>query len=110
MPAETPYLVVLVAAGSGEEARTITRVVVERKLAACAQILPIQSVYEWEGAVVEDDEILVLLKTHADAYSALHQCIVEHHSYDVPEILALPVQTGHDPYLQWVRETTRQRT
>jgi periplasmic divalent cation tolerance protein len=98
----TPYMVVLVATGSIEEARAIARASVERKLAACAQVLPIHSIYEWEGAVQEDSEQLLLLKTHRDAYPALAACVLEIHSYDVPEMIVLPVVAGHEPYLQWL--------
>ncbi len=107
MVSEMPYIVVLVAAGSPEEARSIARASVERKQAACAQIMPIQSVYEWEGAIEEDSEHLVLLKSHRDSYAALEQTVLELHSYDVPEILVLPVSEGHAPYLQWLTGVVR---
>lgn len=105
MNTDSLYLVVQVSAGSTEEAWTIARTTIERKLVACAQIFPIRSCYEWEGTVVEDNEQLVLMKTHSRAYPALEACIKEIHSYDVPEILALPVAAGEDSYLQWVDDT-----
>jgi periplasmic divalent cation tolerance protein len=99
---ESSAVVVLVAAGSQQEARTIARVAVERKLAACAQILPIQSVYEWEGKIEEDAEYLVLLKTQRAAYQELEACVNEQHSYEVPEILALPIAAGLEAYMTWM--------
>lgn len=102
MTTPAPALVVLVATGSQDEARTIARAAVERHLAGCAQLMPIESVYMWEGAVQQDAEYLVLLKTREPAYPALEQAIRELHSYDVPEILALPVVGGLPAYLSWL--------
>jgi periplasmic divalent cation tolerance protein len=110
MDSTASYLMVLVAAGSPEEARTIARATVERKLAACAQIFPIQSVYEWNGNIEEDSEHLVLLKTERAAYDDLEACVRAHHSYDVPEIIALPVVAGHTPYLQWLTDIVGARS
>ncbi len=104
MSTETPYIIVQVSAGSQEEATTIASAAVERQLAACAQCFPIRSIYTWEGKVEVDDEHLLLLKTRRDAYSALEACIKEHHSYDVPEIMAVPVVAGIDSYLAWIDE------
>lgn len=103
---ETPYLVVLITTGSVDEARALARLAVEQKLAACVQFFPMQSVYEWEGVVDEDPEYLVFFKTHRDVYARLEAAIVAQHSYDVPEIIALPIAAGLPAYLQWVGVTT----
>lgn len=66
-----PYILVQVSAGSNEQARHIARSIVQERLAACAQIFPIQSGYEWQGAITEDDKYLILMKTRADAYDQL---------------------------------------
>lgn len=105
----TPYMVVLTTAGTSDEARTIARAVVERKLAACAQIFPIQSIYEWEDSIAEDSEQLVLLKSRRDVYDELEACIAELHSYDVPEIIAMPIVAGSRAYLQWLTDIIRSR-
>lgn len=102
MSTETSAIVVLVAAANAEQARTIARTTVERKLAACAQVLPIQSYYEWEGAIVEDDELLILLKSRREVYAELEACVKELHSYSVPEIIALPIVAGSASYLHWL--------
>lgn len=107
MNSETPYIVVQVSAESSEQAQSIAHRAVEQKLAACAQIFPIRSCYEWEGAIAEDDEYLILLKTHRDVYQQLEACIGEVHSYDVPEIMALPVVAGSESYLKWIDEVVR---
>jgi periplasmic divalent cation tolerance protein len=108
--ADTAHIVVLVATGSAEQARTIARASVERKLAACAQLFPIQSIYEWQGAIEEDNEHVLLLKTKRDAYDELEACINELHSYDVPEIIALPIVHGLGAYLQWMTDTVAARS
>ncbi len=101
---EVTYIIVQVSAPTTEEAFAITRAAVEQKLVACAHILPIRSCYEWEGKVVEDAEQLILMKTRQDVYDQLEDCIKEVHSYDVPEIIAIPVLKGIPSYLQWVDE------
>jgi periplasmic divalent cation tolerance protein len=110
MNSETPYLVVQVSAGSSEEAWAIAQTSIARKLAACAQIFPIRSCYEWEGSVVQDDEYLVLLKTRTDAYDRLADCIQELHSYEVPEVIALPLTRGSESYLRWIDEVVGKTT
>lgn len=97
-------LVVLVTASSREEALRIGRRLVEKKLVACATVVPnVVSIFEWEGSISESSECLMVLKSHDDAYSTLEAEIKSHHSYDVPEILALSVERGSSDYLAWVR-------
>lgn len=104
MEAESPYIIVQVSAADTDQAWTIAQAVVAQKLVACAQIFPIRSVYEWEGAIAQDDEHLILMKTRRDRYEQLEALITNLHSYDVPEIMALPVVAGSAPYLRWIDE------
>jgi periplasmic divalent cation tolerance protein len=104
MTEELPQIFVQVTAADTREAWTIARAVVERKLAACAQVFPIRSCYEWEGQIEESEEVMIFIKTRRDRYEALEACIKELHSYDVPEILALPILAGSHPYLHWIDE------
>jgi periplasmic divalent cation tolerance protein len=104
METENPYIIVQVSASDTEQAWTIAQAVVTQKLVACAQVFPIRSVYEWEGGVTQDDEYLILMKTRRDIYERLEALVVELHSYDVPEIMALPVVAGSAPYLKWIDE------
>ncbi len=100
-------LVVLVTASTQAEALLIGRRLVEKKLAACATVVPnVISIFEWEGKVSEASECFMVLKSHADAYGALEAEVKAHHSYAVPEILALPVVQGSSKYLAWVRAMT----
>ena len=96
--------VVLVNTGSEEEAEQIVRALVEDQLAACGNIYPrIRSIYRWQGKIEDEAEVPVILKTTKDHMSALIARVEALHSYDVPEIIALPVVEGNEPYLDWVR-------
>ncbi|NAS25093.1 divalent cation tolerance protein CutA [Herbidospora sp. NEAU-GS84] len=101
------HIEVRVTAGSPEEADRLAGTVVGRRLAACAQIVgPIASVYWWDGEVNRSQEWLVLFKTTAERFGDLSGCVREVHSYDVPEIIAVPVAMGTGDYLSWIdRET-----
>jgi periplasmic divalent cation tolerance protein len=103
-------MVVVLCNCSPDEATGLARALVERKLAACVNILPgVTSVYEWEGAICEDGESTLLVKTPDDRVAALSDAIRELHSYDTPEILVLDVDEARsDPrYVAWVHDVTR---
>jgi periplasmic divalent cation tolerance protein len=90
-----------------ETAVRLCRTLVEERLAACGNIIPgVTSLYRWEGEIREDDELLVILKTQRSVLKKLLQRVAELHPYEVPEILALPVEAGHSPYLDWVGRST----
>jgi periplasmic divalent cation tolerance protein len=89
-------------------ARRIAWMAVEKRLAACAQVLgPSHSAYWWQGAIEAAEEWLVLLKTRSERYPELEAALREWHPYSVPEILALPVVSGNPSYLEWLRRETR---
>jgi periplasmic divalent cation tolerance protein len=99
-------LVVLTTVGSKEEATRIAHGLVERRLAACVNVLPqVRSIFRWQGAVQEEDEHLLLTKTTAERFAAVSACIRELHSYDVPEIVALPAAAVEEAYAAWVRDS-----
>lgn len=103
----TDAIVVFVTLPSVKEAESLGRTLVEERLVACANLLPsIRSIYRWEGAVEEAEEVLVLLKSTAPRFEALRARVVELHPYACPEIIALPVAQGHAPYLRWIEEST----
>ena len=96
-------IVVFMTSGSADEARRIASQLVERRLAACAQILPeIESVYRWNGEVQRDREILLLAKTTAAQFADLEKAVREIHSYDTPEIVAVPMAHVSEPYRAWL--------
>jgi periplasmic divalent cation tolerance protein len=100
-------LVVLVTAPSAEQAAALARALVEERLAACGNVLPgLRSIYRWKGAVQEDGEALLLLKTTRARLEALRARVVALHPYEVPEVIALPVEAGHAPYLAWIVDST----
>jgi len=100
----TDKIVVLVTCGSAKEARKIGRAVVQRRYAACASVLqaPVRSIYCWKGNVESAAEFLIILKTSRARFAALEREVRRLHSYDLPEIIALPVEKGSRAYLQWV--------
>src|ERR1051326_2625051 len=101
------FVVVLVTAGSAEEASRIGRALVEIRLAACVNVVgPLRSIYRWQGAIEDATEHLLLVKARAADVPALEAEVRARHSYEVPEILALPVRGGSAAYLQWLAEST----
>lgn len=99
----TDRIVVVTMCGSEEEAARLARAMVERRLAACAQITSgVTSVYHWKGAVETSAEWRVVFKTKRGLYERLEAAIGEAHSYEVPEIVALPVEAGLAAYFEWM--------
>ncbi len=89
------------------EAERIARALVDERLAACVNILPrVTSVYRWQGAVEQDDEALLVIKTRAECLDGLDKAMRKLHPYEVYELLALPIQGGHQPYLDWLTKET----
>lgn len=104
----TEVSVVFITTGSEEEASNIGRTLVEEKLVACANIVPrIRSIYWWKGEVCDNQEYLLMMKTRSSLLASLEERVLELHSYEVPEIISLPVTGGLGDYLSWVLESTR---
>ena len=101
----TNYGIVLVTAGSQTEAEAIAFALVESKLAACVSLNPIRSIYTWSGEVCSDEEWQLTIKTDLTQFEALEAKIRQLHSYEVPEIIALPIVAGSLAYLQWIGQT-----
>lgn len=100
----TNKIVVLVTCGSVKEAQQIGRALVDRKLVACANILriPVQSIYRWKDKVEQAKEVLLILKSSRSRFAAMESAVRKLHSYDVPEIIALPISAGSRGYLAWI--------
>ena len=106
----TDHVQILTTAGSEEEARRIAEMLVERRLAACVQVVgPIVSRYRWQGAIEEGREWQCLAKTTRAAYGAVEAAIREVHSYDEPEIIATPIVAGSAGYLAWIETEVSER-
>jgi len=102
-PAPEAARLVLVTAGSEAEAETIATTLVEQSLAACVSIIPIRSIYRWQGEIQHDAEWQLTIKTTQANLTALQAQILEQHSYDTPEFLVLPIAEGSPDYLAWLR-------
>lgn len=99
----TDKIVVLTTCGSAEEAAALARRLVELRLAACVSVLAgVRSVYRWKGAIEDSGEWLLLIKSRRDLFERLRAEIRSQHSYEVPEVLALPVGAGSAEYLAWM--------
>ena len=100
-------LLVYVTCPSEQVAADIAKTVVEKKLAACGNILPAgRSFFQWDGKIEEATEATIIFKTTQEAWLALRVAIEQMHPYDVPCIVAVSVEDGHAPFLQWVRDET----
>jgi periplasmic divalent cation tolerance protein len=101
------FRLLYITAAKVEEARRIGRALVEGRLAACANIVPgIESIYRWQGAIVEDREMLLIVKTRADLVDAAIAKVRELHSYTCPCVVSLPILAGNPAYLEWLGEET----
>ena len=105
MPA--PFLLVVTTVGRRDEADRLARALVERGLAACAQISAIDSFYAWDGAVQHEAEFRILFKVAASAYDDAERAIRELHSYELPAIHAIAIERAHEPYAAWVAANSR---
>lgn len=99
----TDKVVVFVTCGSAEEAEKIARALVEERLAACVNIsAPIRSLYRWEGKLCDDQEVLLVIKTARALFDRVRRAVEKLHSYQVPEVICLPVIDGAPNYLNWL--------
>lgn len=104
----SPYIIVMVTTASKEEAETIAQRLLEAKLIACANIIgPVYSRFLWDGKIDKAEEYLVLMKSRRDLFRALSESVKAVHSYEVPEILAVPVVDGSKTYLDWLDSCLR---
>jgi len=103
---EPSYYCVFCTCSSFEEGQRLARRIVEDKLAACANILPgLTSIYSWNGQLETNSEVLLILKTTAEAYSELETALAHIHPYECPEIIGIPIEYGYKGYLEWINNT-----
>ena len=104
MPTESDAIAVFITTSTREEAGRLAEMLVEARLAACVQILPeIESIYRWQGTTERQKEILMIAKTTSSAFATLKQRVLDMHSYDTPEIVAVPLTDGSESYLNWLK-------
>ena len=100
-------VIAYVTAPDRDVARHVGRALVEKKLAACVNILgQSESIYLWDGEICSDDEIVLIAKTTTTAYPDLERCIVDMHPYDCPCVVAIGLEAGHADFLNWIEEST----
>ena len=99
----TDKIVVLTTCDSEEQAAVLARALVDQHLAACVNILPrVRSVYRWKDKIEDSAEVLLVIKSRRDLFPAVRASIEKLHTYEVPELIALPVVEGSEPYLAWL--------
>ena len=101
----TDKKIVLTTTATRGDASKIARALVERRLAACVNLVAIESVYRWKDAVESAEEWLLVIKTTAAAFDQVHAAITELHPYDMPECVLLPIESGSEEYLAWIGES-----
>ncbi len=102
------HIVIYITTGSISEAKKIGRTLVEEKLVACSNIIsPIRSIYSWQGKICDDKEALMVLKTRKTLFKQIVNRVEDLHSYDVPEIIAMPIIEGSSKYLSWINKETK---
>jgi periplasmic divalent cation tolerance protein len=103
----TDKIVVFTTCGSEQEARKLAAMLIEKRLAACVNITaPVTSIYRWKGVVEESREWLLIVKSRRDCFDRLRIALESAHSYELPEVLAIPVVAGSPNYLAWVDSET----
>ena len=101
------YIVIFITASSISEAENIVNSVVTKKLAACGNIIPsVSSIFHWKGELCKEDEVLIILKSTAPNFNKVVAEVKKQHSYETPEIIALPIIDGDQDYLQWIYDET----
>ncbi|MGI0495030.1 divalent-cation tolerance protein CutA [Alkalinema pantanalense CENA528] len=104
MAETSQYCTVLVTVPNGTIAETIAHALLKDHLAACVSLFPVTSIYTWQGEVQQESELQLLIKTELARFSAIEVLVRSLHPYEVPEIIALPIVAGSQPYLQWIAE------
>ena len=104
---KTEYALVMTTCENPDEAKVIIDALLADGLAACIQTMPINSHYFWNNEINRDAEILLYIKTKRELFERIKNTILENHSYEVPEIILIPIENGHPPYLNWIDEHTK---
>ena len=103
---ESGYSIIIATYKDKESAKEAAGTLVENRLAACVQILPIDSVYLWQGEICSDSEALLLIKSKTELFDKVAKVIMENHEYELPEIIQVPITCGLPEYLKWIANST----
>lgn len=101
------HRLIYVVTADEKEAEKIAKTLVEEKLAACANIFPVRSIYKWAGSVRKEDEVAMFIKTRAELVDKIVNKVKELHSYEVPCIVSLPIEKGYIEFLKWIDNSTK---
>jgi periplasmic divalent cation tolerance protein len=104
---ENKYSVVITTTNSPDAAEKIAKALLENKLAACVQVTQIKSYYTWKNEMATDEEQILLIKSKHSDYADIEKCIKENHTYEIPEIIQVPVTNGLNAYLGWINDVTK---
>jgi len=103
------YIIIFITTSNKKEAEKIAKALLKNKLAACVNILDrVKSIFRWQGKVDQANEALLIIKSHRKKLSKIIKLVKSLHSYEVPEIIAVPISGGYKPYLKWIDESLRQ--
>jgi periplasmic divalent cation tolerance protein len=100
------YIVVFITAATSKEGEMLAKKLIARKLAACLTMTPVTSIFTWKGKTEKAKEALLIVKSRRKLFKKLQALVQKYHSYDVPEIIALPIIAGSEDYLGWIKENT----
>jgi len=104
---QTEYIIIMSTVPSDEVGKRIAAALLEKKLAPCVNMVGgVRSIYTWKGKINDEAELVLMTKTRAALFDRVRDEIVANHPYECPEVLALPILAGHQPYLDWIRENT----
>ena len=103
---EGKYSMIVSTCANKEQARKIAGLLVNKRLAACVQMFPVNSVYTWQERICEEQEIMIFIKTRADLFDKVKREIKENHTYEVPEIIQISIEEGLPEYLKWMSDST----
>jgi len=99
---QSAYILILTTVPDRESAKIIAKLLVETKLAACVQLFPIESIYTWKNEICNENEIVLFIKSKPALFDKIKSAIKENHSYEVPEIIQIPITDGLPDYLKWI--------
>ena len=103
---ENEYSIIITTCAEKETAKSIAKMLIEKRLAACVQMFPVESIYFWQDKVCDDNEIALLIKSKAIRFNEISAAIRETHAYEVPEIIQIPITDGLPEYLKWIDDCT----
>ena len=101
---ETECSMIITTCADRESAKMIAKLLVEKRLAACVQMIPIDSVYMWQGELCNDSETALFVKSKTALFDEISAAIKESHAYEIPEVIQIPITNGLPEYLQWINE------